>query len=58
METPRGLVMRVDDSWTNDFAVLMQQITLFVPPGDAFFFYPLYSPMLLLDRTTPRGPPT
>jgi hypothetical protein len=44
VETPRGLVMRVDDSWTNDFAVLMQQIAL-IPPGDAFFFYP-YSPML------------
>ena len=36
--------MRVDDRWTNDFAVLMRQITL-IPPGDAFFFYP-YSPML------------
>ena len=44
VETPRGLVMRVDNSWTNDFAVLMKQITL-IPPGDAFFFYP-YSPML------------
>ena len=44
VETSRGLVMRIDNSRTNDFAVLMQQIGL-VPPGDAFFFYP-YNPML------------
>src|SRR5262245_3803234 len=44
VETPRGLVMLDDNSWTNDFAVLMQQINL-APLGDAFFFYP-YSPML------------
>ena len=44
VETPRGLVMRVDSNWTSDFAVLVNQINL-VPPGDAFFFYP-YSPML------------
>ena len=44
VETQRGLVMRVANGWTDDFAVLVTQINR-IPPGDAFFFYP-YSPML------------
>jgi hypothetical protein len=42
--TPRGLIVRSQDLWSDDFAALVAQIDR-VPPADAFFFYP-YSPML------------
>ncbi len=42
--TARGLVVRRDNLWTDDFAALVAQVDS-VPPGEAFFFYP-YGPML------------
>lgn len=42
--TVRGLVVRRDNLWTDDFAALVAQVDI-APPGEAFFFYP-YSPML------------
>ena len=42
--TARGLIVRSESLWTDDFAALVAQVDR-VPPGDTFFFYP-YSPML------------
>lgn len=42
--TPRGLVVRRENLWTDRLAALVAQVDG-VPAGDAFFFYP-YSPML------------